>query len=301
MLGRRFTSSRIRKERQRRLLIQAILWIVLLGALLFLAVEIVYAKQLRIEHVRFEGNTAVHKEALWDVLQPYVEGEYAHLFSKKNIFIVPTDTIEQELETHFVRLKNVELSREGFHTLVVTSVEREPAGIWCPPAKALAQAGDVGTSTECFYIDEAALAFAPAPHLRGTTFITYEHAFPETVIGTQLTTPEQFTALHDYMDALMPLGFATQRVTWRDDGIDLYVRGKVTDDIHTGLILKIPLVPPYDIALSNLASVTRSAKEGTPALVIAGIEYIDLRFENKVFFKRNGVLVDANGATTSAE
>ncbi len=278
MIGRRFTSSRIRKARQKRLMIHIVLWIILAASLLFLVVEIVHLKQLRIERVRFEGNKAIRKEELWEVLKPYVEGEYAYLFSKKNIFIVPTDRIEKKLKERFIRLEDIDLYREGRHTLVVTSVEREPVGIWCGTA----------TSTECYYLDESGLAFGPAPNLLGTSFVTYEQTFPEEVIGAHVSYPEGFAALRNFMASLVPLGFQAYHAAFADDQIDLTVRGTLPDGRTTRLVLKIPLTPPYDTTFSNLTSVTRGAGTDAPPLSIAGLDYIDLRFEHKVFYKRMG-------------
>jgi hypothetical protein len=278
MIGRRFTSSRIRKARQKRLLIQLVLWIILAGALLFLVVEIVYLKQTRIELVRFEGNKAIRKEELWEALKPYVEGEYAYLFSKKNIFIVPTDRIERKLKERFIRLEDIDLYREGLHTLVVTSVEREPVGIWCGTA----------TTSECYYLDENGLAFGPAPNLLGTSFVTYEQKFPEEIIGAHVSYPEGFLALRNFMASLVPLGFQAYHAVFTDDRIDLTVRGTLPNGETMRLVLKIPLTPPYDTTFSNLTSVTRAAGTETPPLSITGLEYIDLRFEHKVFYKKMG-------------
>jgi hypothetical protein len=291
MLGRRFTSSRIRKAHQKRLMMQLVLWLILAGALLFLIVEIVHLKQLRIERVRFEGNKAIQSEELWEALRPYVEGEYAYLFSKKNIFIVPTERIERRLKERFIRLEDVDLYREGLHTLVVTSVEREPVGIWCGTA----------TTSECYFVDEKGLAFAPAPNLLGTSFITYEQEFPDEVIGAYVSYPEGFAALRGFMASLIPLGFKAYQATFTDDRIDLTVRATLPDGTTTRLILKVPLTPPYDTTFSNLTSVTHAAGTDAPALSIEGIEYIDLRFEHKVFYKRNGVLVDEQGTTAIEE
>lgn len=297
---RRFTSSRIRKERQKRFLVHVLLGIALAAAVLFLVIEVVQVQQLRITRIRFEGNTGIPNRELWNAMQPHVEGEYGRLFSKRNIFIVPTKAIERELTERFLRLKEVDVYREGAHTLVVSSVERQPAGIWCETvAGGAAEAdGTTGSSTGCYYIDGEALAFAPAPKLLGTTFTTYERAFPSQVIGARLTAQDHFVVLRGFADSLASLGFVVQRATWKDDAIDLLVRATVTDDAYARLVLKVPLVPPYDTAFSNLASVTRTPQQETPALVVAGIDYIDLRFEHKVFFKRNGALVGETGTTT---
>jgi hypothetical protein len=287
MLGRRFTSSRVRKERKKRLMIQTGLGMLLALSSLFLFIELVDLKQLRIETVRFEGNVALSDQELWASMAGHLEGSYAHLFSRRNIIFLRRSTIEEGLLRDFVRLESVSVSREGLHTVIVKSAERAPKGLWCGAAE---------TAGTCYYFDGNGLAFAQAPRLSGGTFITYIRDFhedvakyPENVIGSYLASPEEFHALEDFMSSLVSLGFHVERATWQNDAIDLSVRSSLESEQNVRLLLKAPLAPPYAKAFSNLASVLRTTGEDGEPLSLAGIEYIDIRFENKVFYKKSGL------------
>jgi hypothetical protein len=301
---RRFTSERVRKERRKRLVLRVVLFAALLVSLLFLAVEVVRIRQLRVETVRFDGNVAIADAALWEFAAPHLEGAYLHLFSKRNILIAPLRSIERELLERLVRLKDVSVKREGLHTLVVISVERKPRALWCPPtevpAETSAQAGDsaqtggreAGAVPSCHYLDENGLAFAQAPRLTGGTFIVYEQEFPEQVIGTYITAPEHLRVLNGFIDSIVPLGFRTDRVTWQSDAVVISVRNTVGGGTTAYLDIKVPLSPPYDKAFSNLASVMQTADENGEPLPLKEIEYIDVRFENKVFYKKASLRSD---------
>ncbi len=281
MIGRRFISERARREHQKRIVARVILWVVLALSIFFLIIELADIKQLRIERVRFEGNHALTDAELWRVTESFVTGSYAGLFPKKNILLVNDAAIEQTLLTEFVRLENVRVEREGFHTLLVTSTERAPRAIWCGDEEAIVR--------NCYYVDENALAFAIAPKLSGGSFITFTRAFPERVLGKNLAPLEEFRAVRNFIESLVALGFHTERVAWRDDAIELFVRVELEDEQMGALVLKIPLTPPYDIAFSNLVSVTKTKDAESEPLSVSDIDYIDLRFENKVFYKKEGV------------
>ncbi|MBP9771601.1 MAG: hypothetical protein KBD16_01615 [Candidatus Pacebacteria bacterium] len=278
MLGRRFTSERARKQHTKRVMLRIVLWVILAASLFFLIVELTHIKQLRVERVRFEGNHAISDRDLWKVTEPYLAGRYYGLFSKKNILIVENEAIEKHLLAEFVRLENTRVERSGFHTLVVTSTERKPKAIWC--------GGGESTGRSCYYLDQNALAFSLAPKLSGGTFVTFSRPFPERVIGKNLLPTGEFHTLRDFIDSLIALGFHTERVTWKDDAIELFVRAELEDENTGSLILRIPLTAPYDLAFSNLASVIKTSTSDEQPLTVSDIEYIDLRFENKVFYKK---------------
>jgi hypothetical protein len=156
-------------------------------------------------------------------------------------------------------------------------------------AGASAQEGGTGPATQtCYYLDREGLAFAPAPRLTGTTFIVFAREFPDEVIGSYLSDPGDLRVLKSFIDSLEPLGFRTERVTWESDAIVLSVRGALPEGRPVPLSLKIPLMPPYDKAYSNLASVLQNTDDENKPLSLEGIEYIDLRFENKVFYRKSG-------------
>ncbi|HXK39599.1 MAG TPA: hypothetical protein VJ837_02095, partial [Candidatus Paceibacterota bacterium] len=214
--------------------------------------------------------------------------------------IAPLRSIERELLERFVRLKDVSVRREGLHTLVVVSVERKPRALWCPPTEAptetpeqaggLAQTGgrEAGAVPSCYYLDENGLAFAQAPRLTGGTFVVYERTFPEQVVGAYITAPEHLRVLNGFIDSIVPLGFRTDRVTWQSDAVVVSVRNVVGGGRTAYLDIKVPLSSPYDKAFSNLASVMQTADENGEPLSLEEIEYIDVRFENKVFYKKSG-------------
>jgi hypothetical protein len=275
MLGRRFTSSRIRKERRKQLLIQIGLALAFCLVLLFLAIELVNLKQLRITTIRFEGKSGIAQKELAKAVLPYLEGNYFHLFSKRNMLFVPQKAIRDELLARFVRLESVRVSREGLHTILIKSIERVPQALWC---------GD-GSTTKCYYIDDDARAFALAPAFLGGSFVIYTRTFPQSVLGTLLTPTDIFHDIRAFTDALAPLELSTERVTWSGDSLNLSVRSARNKGTIVRFTIKIPLTPPYGIAVSNLHSILGTTKEGT-TFSLEGIEYIDLRFENKVFYKK---------------
>lgn len=278
---RRFTSERIRKAHHKRLALNVGVWAGLVISSVLLLLALFASKQIAIKSISFEGNKAITDAELFAVAAPHLEGSYLHLFSRRNIFIFPKKAIEADIRASFVRAQNVAIDRDGFSKLVIAVVERDPAGLWC---------GVTTTSlAPCYFIDESALAFAPAPRMSGSSFIAYERALPLKPIGKQITTQEGFDALNDFIGFIATLGFNTRRVVWREDALELMTTF-ATKTGEEDVRLRIPLEAPYEQAFTNLASIVQSQKNKSVGadeepFIFTDLEYIDLRFENRVFYK----------------
>ncbi len=279
---RRFTSERIRKAHHKRIALTVSIWAGLIISSILLILVLFSSKQIAITSISFEGNKAITDEELFAVAAPHLEGSYLHLFSRRNIFIFPKNDIEADIHASFVRAEEVAIDRDGFSKLLIAVVERDPAGLWC---------GLTTTSlAPCYFVDETALAFAPAPRMSGSSFIAYERALPLKPIGRQLVPQEEFDALNDFIGFIATLGFNTRRVVWKEDALELMTTF-ATKTGEEDVRLRVPLAGPYEQAFTNLASIVQSQKNKSVGadeepFIFAGLEYIDLRFENRIFYKQ---------------
>ncbi len=278
MLRRRFISERVRKEHRRRIGVRMLLWLFLAIGIFFLLVEFVNLKYTRIQKISIEGNSAIADREIFDTVISHLGGSYAHIFSRRNIFIYPHDALVESLTKEFVRIEEVSIDRVGLHSIRVRITERSPQGLWCSAVSSM--------STVCYFVDQSALAYARAPNVSGNSLITYTRTFPERVIGKRLTDQDDFALLHQAIDALETLGFRTRSVLWTSDSLDLSVRRAIDDGGFTDMTLRFPHVPPFDTAVSNLTSIMQSETTEDP-IHLESIDYIDLRFENKVFYKKS--------------
>lgn len=279
---RRFTSERIRRAHHKRLALAVGVWVGLVVAVALLVLALFASKQIAIQTVSFQGNKAVSSRELFAVVAPHLEGAYAHLFSRRNIFAFPRRAIESDIIASSVRIESVAIERDGFSRLIITIVERDAVGLWCAPPGV--------SAVSCYFIDATALAFAPAPRMNGRSFVAYERALPLKPIGAQLELQERFDELNEFIGFIAPLGFNTRRVVWMDDALEIvttFATAMGDEDVR----LRVPLTGPYEQAFTNLASIVRLQKDkkvgaDEEPFIFANLEYVDLRFENKIFYKQ---------------
>lgn len=264
---RRFTSERIRKARRKRLTISLVLWSVFVASLMFLVVEIVDLPELRIETVSFSGNRVLIEEALFAVVEPHLEGNHAFFFPKRNSFLYPREAIEASLLESFVKIESVRVDRRGLSRIHIAITEREPFALWCAPQ---------GTRS-CYFVDETGIAFALAPRLSGGSFVAHHKDMPIDPLGMHITSEEHFRELASLTEFLMTLGLTARRITWKPGFLDVLVHVKTSaGDYETSIF--IPEQAPYEQSLNSLASIL-------DGFDFTNVEYIDVRFENKVFYK----------------
>lgn len=264
---RRFTSERIRKARRKRLGLSISLGVILVASLFFLFVQLVNLPELAIDTISFSGNRAVSSKEIQTIVEPYLEGYYGHMFSKRNAFLYQHDTIEQAIRDAFVKIKTVRVELDGLQTLAITVTERDPDALWCTP----------GSVRACYFVDDTGLAFAVAPRISGGSFVVYERDMPVSPLGGSLTNEDHFRELQEATAYMMTLGLKPYRVTWSEALLDVSVIAKTaTGDVQTHVY--IPERGPYKESLTNLASILQGFD-------FTGVQYIDVRFENKVFYK----------------
>ncbi len=273
MIGRRFTSERIRKERREQFFVSAFVWVALVVVSVLLLAQLSQLHALRITKLSFSGNKNVPIEDMASLIRENLSGSYWHLFPKQNVFLVRTNDLEEQLRAAFPRLKRVMINRVNFGTLSVLVEEREPFAFWCN-----------GADT-CFFLDKAGFIFAPAAQFsKNSTFVRYAggEADAEHPVGSLFTSESAFEAIQTFIGELKrQLHFRTMRVESEGERMTFIVVPAGSNETFS---IFVTATTSYDTALADLDTIVASSdfKEAVPAL--SDLEYIDLRFGNKVFY-----------------
>lgn len=275
MIGRRFTSERIRRERRNQFATQAGLGAGAVVALVLLLWQVSYIPKIAVTRVSFEGNKNITSEELFAPIHDMLSGAYMHLFSKRNVFLVRTRTMERALEAQFPRLERVRIDRVGFTKLHVVVEERVPYGFWC---------SDTPT---CYFIDRTSFVFADAPHfLRSNSFVRYLRGGVnlEAPIGSSFLPREAFSALETFLKELRRSNVRALSVDYGDDRIAVEVK-PTTGSETAPFSIFITASSSYAQPLLDFETIIASPDFQTEVPSLSDLDYIDLRFGNKVFYK----------------
>ncbi|MEK7606102.1 MAG: hypothetical protein AAB458_00680 [Patescibacteria group bacterium] len=283
MIGRRFTTERVRVERRRRFLVMWIIRIVLVLSCLFLLSQLSRLSQLSINRVVIHGITTVSHRDIFNLIAPEFEGSYGYIFSKQNILFIRTHKLEGILTNAYPRFDRVNVSRRDFDVLAVSIREREPFAVWCV------------NDSKCYFVDTSGFVYAPSPtFLTGGTYIRYGGGLTSLTepVGSWFLPEEEFKTLNALFDELDTKGIITSRSDVTDTSVTLTVRPSVSSGIGETATFKILLTASssYTTALNDLSVILNSSDFKTEIPDLAYLEYIDLRYGNKVFYKKKGVI-----------
>lgn len=265
--GRR---SPLRLRRRRKQALIGVATAVFSIAVLFGISAVSYASGLSIEEVKIAGTKDVSLRAVRAYVETQLFNGSRPFFSRTNMFLYPKKEISHAVAEYFPRVKNVSVSRQSLlaQAITVSIEERSAYALWC------ASAGD------CYLMDETGYIFASIAPENAASFLRYTGELPEgehPPVG-QTFQKKNIGTLADVVARLTSEGFVSRTVdVQREEDFSIHIANSF--DIRASFKNK-----PSDI-VKNLKLVLASDEiraERSP------IEYIDLRFGNRVYYKLKG-------------
>ncbi len=252
------------KRRRVRIALAGLVGAVVVGVICGASV-LSYLPALAVHTLTTKGLQTIHENTFTHTIYTQTASAYWGLFSKQNIALYPTRSLEVALAYEFPRIKTVDVHRAGMHEVVAIVSEREPWALWC---------GETGLeSTPCFYVDETGFVFEQAPNVR------------EDLPGIIATLPEGETLraqiAPEYFAHIVALARAVENET------ELSVRSiNITENelvlhINPDWALKINLDDTENF-LSSFKAILDT--DGLRAR-IEEVEYIDMRFGERIYYR----------------
>jgi hypothetical protein len=268
-----------RKTRKRRMLFLGIAFVILLVGLSFLSRMSVFA----ITDIVVSGNSVIETDAITQIAEQKLAGNYLHLFSRRDFLIYPRKSIGSAVMASSLRIASAGVSLEGKHTLAIAITEREPKFTWCGAAL------PVDNSPQyCYFLDKDGFAFAPAPYFSGDIYFKFYGPLEsvDAPLGGHFLDPATIDAIVAASQAFHDFGWKPYALAIDSNGD--YELSIESPDTIPALYPKIIFRKDNDPAVitSNLSAAlavepfaTKMKKE------FSSLIYIDLRYDNKVYYK----------------
>ena len=229
---------------------------------------------ITISTIEVEGASAVPEEELIASTEGALRGNYLWLFPKGNIFLYPRRVAEQALRREFPTLRSADLSFVNLHTLLLSVEERKLYALWCgmdaPGAASVHTAAD-----QCLFLDEEGFLFPPEADFTGAVYLRY-YGGGNSTLGAPILPPEEFKQLLAFVRELPALSLAPVSVA-------LLPEKDVEVHLESGSALLLSRNADYAVTLDNLRSALSS--DAFKEQPVHTLEYLDLRFGDRVFFK----------------
>ena len=261
---------RKRKKRLIRVGLVTLLIIFIIG----LASYVSHRQKIRISKVELVGGVLVTQPEIEKESLEFMNGSYFWLFPKDNALWYPRKGLENYLPQSFKRIDNIKIERKGWNIIVVEINERKPVATWC------SNAVSESNMSECYFVDGDGTLFATAPYFSGDAYFKYYGVIATgTPIGTQyIASTTKFNEIVNFVESVRGLSLRPQYIIAKSSeefSLILSGGGQIYFDTKISLLT----------VLENLEALLRTPELSIKANYDLPVEYIDMRFGNKLFYK----------------
>ena len=305
-----------RRKRRNRLLLRlgVVLFFILL--IFFGLVALSRMQKFRIMTFELSGQVLVSPDEVVSASTDFLSGYYLGLFPRNNCLIYPQLALQKFLKDKFKRIDTIQTKLVGFKELDIIISERKQQALWCdgtpegaepvgaePAGEVSDNASSVSVSStqisdteKCYFLDDNGLIFSEAPNFSGNAYFKYyggigrpaaDVAGPSesglfdqvtSPIGqTYLSTTTVFREVSDFVQSVGETSVTPISILAGDDGgftMFLSDGGKIYFDESQ----------PLSKTADNLKALLQTLSESSSTSV-SNIDYIDLRFGDKLYYK----------------
>ncbi len=227
--------------------------------------------EVSIQEVVLNGNETVLLEDIKSLVNKEISGDYFFIFPRSDIFIYPRNFIEKSILLKFKRVEEVKVSSVGFNSILVEIKERKPKALWCGENRL------EDAIPECFFLDENGLLYASSPVFTGDIYFRFYGPLGDgSSVGQYFLPKKRFQEILFFLQSLRKSDIQATELAVGD--VNSY-------ELYLGSSTRVLFAQDAKLSsvLDNLKSTLLSDDLKNNGTV--GIDYIDLRFGNKVYYK----------------
>lgn len=218
---------------------------------------------LQINQIEVSGNQTIEKNEIENRLNDILSGFYFYFIPKKNYFLVAIKLIEKNILDSFPRIEQVSVKKKPLKSLLIQIKEREPWAVYC--------------SQKCFFIDKSGFAYEESFINSGNLIRFIREDNDDVSVGKYAIQNGVINILSNIENKIDVLGLGP--VT------EYNLSSKLTEELKIktgeGFYLIFNMNENWDKIFTILKTVlNEEIKEKSKNL-----DYIDLRFGNRVFYK----------------
>ena len=254
----------------RKIIILSILIVVLISGLIVVARN----SHFLLQKINISGNKIIETERIRDEVNKILDSNFLFIFPKKNVLWFPKEKIKENILKSYSRIRKVEIERRSFKEIEVMIEEYGSKYLACVPAP-------IETDEKCYFLDEDGHVFTEAPFFSGGVYFKFFDYLEgkDIAVGDDILPPPEFKRIISLIDQLSNLGLETKSMNIRKSSYELVLENKKTRIIFTK-------ENDYNKLLSNLSAALSSKPfVGDIKKILNSLEYFDLRFGNKVYYK----------------
>lgn len=280
-----------RKIFKNKMLLVSGLFVILFVGLCFIS----RIERISINTVTVSGNKIIDTELIKNIAEEKLEGNYLWVIPKRNLLLYPKHAILKELSDQYKRLTDIEIKVDGTQTLEINVKERVGLYTWC--GENLPEEGVPLEDVKCYFMDRAGYIFDQAPFFSGDVYLKFfgpigdiqeidfeSNSILENPAGHYFI-PSLFARIVLFEDSLSDMGLRPMALfVSNSNEMEFYLES--TGSIHSMPKIIFNQNADFIKLAENLdAALTTPPLQTDFKTKYKSLQYIDLRFGNKVYYK----------------
>jgi len=278
--------SELKRHRRRVFLNKIFMCLLGLSAIIASLAYLSRLNSMNIDEINISGNKVVDTENINETVKQQLAGKYLWFFPKTNILYYPQNSIKDELQNKFKRLKEINLSIKNNKILDITLTEREALYTWCESVSEQIDERE----QKCYFMDGDGYIFDEAPYFSGEVYFKfYGNIEPSedkanSPLGSYFF-KKNFKQLISFRDILKSIGLKPTVLSITKNGdIEISLSGGTSAVVEPKILLRADA--DFQNAAENLeAALITEPLQSNFKNKYSKLQYIDLRFGNKVYSK----------------
>ena len=218
----------------------------------------------QVKTINVSGGTSKEVWAAESAAEQALGGQSFFFFTRTDIFFVSASNIAKDIVNSISSIASVSVSKKYFSEIDIVLEEKAPSAVWC-------------LDSACDSLDSSGIAFASAQIPPSSNLIIFANGnIPH--IGAAPLPAEEFIPLLIFAGDLPQRGIYASNIG---------IVGASEADIYIGTSTKLIVDPTKDLSapLGNLDRLLMSKDSVINIHNIFSLQYLDLRFPDKVFYK----------------
>ncbi len=242
-----------------------ILFILIIIGIIFGVYYLFNLPQFRINQVKITELSYADNDTYLKNAESIISGNYLFgLVPRNSVFFYPKKELLKDFQDPDI--KEIQISNSG-NLLNIDIVERHAVFLWCNTDNSL-----------CDYLDQDGISFSVAPQIQGSAYITFVDG-RDPQVGVSALSMNDLSVISQMIDSAKTLGFKIIKFDAGNRESNLYD--------SNGTYIKLDLDKAVASSTYFLKQVLTSNE--LKNIDKSTIEYLDLRFGNKVLLKRKGI------------
>lgn len=280
--NKNFSSPRLlelKRKRQKVLRNKILIYFFLVVILFFVVSFATRWDKIRITSIEVTGNKILDTESIKDILNKEMDGYYYFIVPKDSVFFYPRKHLEYTLSDKFKRIKEISIDMKGDQTLEVYLSERKAAYTWC--GENFPTDEESLEKEKCYFMSADGYIFDRAPFFSGAVYFKF---YGPGAMGSVFA-PDYFNKLIDFKYTILSMGLHPNIFNLKkDNDVELYLSSN-NSFVQAPKIIFKSNSDLQKVAENLQAAVTTDPLKTNLKDTYDKLNYIDLRFGNKIYYK----------------